>query len=218
MATLATATLLFLAFAPFASAADDVGGPAPDTNLLGAQLLQHGLSFPEPQNPFNDLTGADCGPGQRGNIWFLYITNGNPIGEPVERECTIPVGKTIFMPIMSWICIPFPEESVAFNIQYCKEANDLTDIRRLKIDGKARNDLIERRASSRAFALVLPDNNVFGLPAAVAVAVHDGYFATLPPLALGNHTIRVQGATTELGFTTDVRYHLHIVKALKLPP
>ena len=55
-------------------------------------------------------------------------------------------------------------------------------------------------------------------PAAVAVAVHDGYFATLPPLGLGNHTIRVQGGTTELGFTTDVRYHLHIVKAIKLAP
>ena len=145
LVTLTIAALISVGLAPAAMAQ---AGPAPDTNQLGARLLQHAISIPAPQNPFNDLTGADCGPGQRGNIWFLYITNGNPIGEPVERECTIPVGKTIFMPIMSWVCIPFPEESVAFNIQGCKEANDLTDTRRLRIDGKARNDLIERRASS----------------------------------------------------------------------
>ena len=216
LATLVSAAILSVVFAPFAAVADE-SGPAPDTNSLGARLLQHGLSFPAPLNPFHDVTGASCGLGQQGNIWFLYITNGNSIGEPVQRECTIPIGKTIFMPIMSWVCIPFPNETVQFAIDGCKEVNDLTDILRLKIDGQPRNDLIKRRASTHSFPLVLPDDNIFGVPANVAVAVHDGYFATLPRLGLGTHIVRVQGATTEAGFTTDVRYRLHIVKPVKLP-
>ena len=217
LATLAITALLSTGFAPTATADDKQTAPAPDTNLLGARSLQHALSIPALQNPFHDQTGAYCSLGQSGNIWFLYITNGNPIGEPVQRECTIPLGKTIFMPIMSWVCLPFPNETVQFAIDGCKEVNDLTDVLRLKIDGVARNDLIKRRASIQAFALVLPDDNIFGVPANVAVAVHDGYFATLPPLGVGTHIVRVQGATTEAGFTSDVRYRLHIVKPVKLP-
>jgi len=217
LCALGMTALFFIALEPAAMAGDQRVGPAPDVNLLGARSLQHALSIPAPQNPFHDLTGAHCSLGQSGNTWFLYITNGNPIGEPVERECTVPLGKTIFMPIMSWVCLPFPNETVQFAIDGCKEVNDRTDILRLRIDGKARNDLIERRASTRSFALVLPDDNIFGVPASVAVAVHDGYFATLPKLEVGTHTVRVQGGTTSEGFTSDVRYRLHIVKPIKLP-
>ena len=217
LCTLGMTALFFVALEPAAIAGDQQVAPAPDINLLGARSLQHALSIPAPQNPFHDLTGAHCSLGQSGNTWFLYITNGNPIGEPVERECTVPLGKSIFMPIMSWVCLPFPNETVQFAIDGCKEVNDRTDILRLRIDGEARNDLIERRASTRAFALVLPDDNIFGVPASVAVAVHDGYFATLPKLEVGTHTVRVQGGTTSEGFTSDVRYRLHIVKPIKLP-
>jgi len=217
LATLGMTALFLVAPVRTAVAGAQQAGPAPDTNLLGARSLQYALSIPAPQNPFHDLTGAHCSLGQSGNTWFLYITNGNPIGEPVERECTIPAGKTIFMPIMSWVCLPFPNETVQFAIDGCKEVNDQTDILRLRIDGKARNDLIERRASTRAFALVLPDDNIFGVPASVAVAVHDGYFATLPRLEVGTHVVRVQGGTTSQGFTSDVRYRLRIVKPIKLP-
>lgn len=209
------AALFSILFVSAASADGNQGGPAPDTNLLGAQLLQYALAIPAPQNPFNDLTGANCSLAQRGNTWFLFITNGNPLGEPVQRECTIPVGKTIFMPIMSWVCIPFPNDTVKTAIEECKEVNDKTDVLVLRIDGKARKDLIERRASTHAFATVLPEDNIFGVPPTVAVTVHDGYFATLPPLELGTHIIRVQGATTSEGFSSDVRYRLHIVKPIK---
>jgi hypothetical protein len=216
LASLGMTAMLSAVFVPAASAADRAA-PAPDVNLLGARSLQHALSIPAPQNPFHDQTGAYCSLWQSGSVWFLYITNGNPIGEPVVRECTIPVGKTIFMPIMSWVCLPFPNETVQFAIDGCKEINDKTDILRLRIDGKARNDLITRRASSHAFALVLPDDNIFGVPASIVVAVHDGYFATLPPLGVGTHIVRVQGGTTSEGFTSDVRYRLKVVKPIKLP-
>ncbi len=120
------------------------------------------------------------------------------------------------MPIVVWVCLPFPNETVTDAINYCLETNDASEVRRLKIDGVARDDLIVRLASTHAFPLVLPKNNVFGLPPTVAVAVHDGYYATLPELEERPHTEREPGAPTEFGFTTDVVYRLNIVKAVKL--
>ena len=104
-----------------------------------------------------------------------------------------------------------PTKPFAQNIELCREGSDLADLLSLKIDGKARNDLIERRANFHVFALPVPDDNPFGFPAGVVVAVHDGFFATIPPLAPGRHTIRVKSTTTEFGFATDTRYHLNIV-------
>jgi hypothetical protein len=44
-------------------------------------------------NPNLDDTGANCGQGQAGNVWFLAGTFG---GDPVTRKCTIPSNKHQF--------------------------------------------------------------------------------------------------------------------------
>jgi hypothetical protein len=182
-----------------------------DTGELGARWWQHVVSIPAPQNPLLDETGANCGLGQNGGVWFLHGSFGNPLGQPIERKCTIPAGKTIFVPILNWLCVPYPGETVAQNKQICDELNDLTDVHRLRIDGDTRDDLVRRRASNRAFALPIPDDNILGYPADVFIAVHDGYFALIPPLSPGYHTIRVQGGVTSFGFTVDVRYRIKVV-------
>jgi hypothetical protein len=189
-----------------------------DTGLLGARWWQHAASIPAPQNPVVDETGAYCGIGQQGSAFFLHGSFGNPLGEPIERECTIPAGARIFIPVINWICIPFEGETIAQNIQICKDVNDMSDLRRLRIDGELRNELIVRRVSERAFALSLPDDNVFGLPTGVYQAVQDGYFAHLPLLEPGEHVIRVQGGLSAFGFTTDVRYRVHVVRPGKAAP
>jgi hypothetical protein len=214
----ATSIVLLLCVAFTSAATADVAkaAPAPDTDLVGARWWQHQSSIPMPVSPFFDETGANCGIGQNGNYWFLSTTAGNPFGEPVDRECTIPVGKKIVVPFVNFFCIPFPGETIEENIQICKDVNDLTDVLRLRIDGQARHGLIERRASARPFALSIPDDNVYGYPTGVYATVHDGYFAILPPLEPGVHTIRVQGSVEEFDVTWDVRYRLHIVKPARV--
>lgn len=181
----------------------------PDRGQLGTQWWQLVFSIPGPQNPFFDTTGANCGIGQRGNTWFLYSSSLGPL---VELDCTIPADKTIFLAVNAGICVPYPGETIQENIKLCREIGDLADSLILRIDGKARNDLIERRANFNEFALPVPDDAIFGFPAGVVVAVHDGFFATVPPLKPGRHTIRVKSTTTAIGFATDTLYHLHIVR------
>lgn len=187
----------------------------PDRGQLGTQWWQLVFSIPGLQNPFLDTTGANCGIGQRGSTWFLYSSSLGPL---VELDCTIPAGKTIFLAVNVGICVPFPGETIQENIKLCRDISDLTDSLILRVDGKARNDLIERRANFNVFALPVPDDAVFGFPAGVVVAVHDGFFATVPPLKPGRHTIRVKSTTTAIGFATDTLYHLHIVKPAKALP
>jgi hypothetical protein len=96
-------------------------------------------------------------------------------------------------------------------VELCRAASEAADVLRLRINGEFRNDLIERRARETSFAVVIPTENVFSFPAGIYRAVHDGYFALIPPLPLGTHTVRVQGASTADGFEFDTRYTLNIV-------
>jgi len=209
------------AAAPAIAQPSDIhSAPTPDTGQLGTQWWQLLTSIPGPQNPSFDETGASCGIGQRGHTWFLYFpfsTRAGPIGEPVELKCTIPAGKTIFLSVLPFICTPLLGETIEDAVQLCKETIDLVDVRRLRINGEARNDLIKRRTVTRAFALPTPDDNLFGDPSGIFKAVHDGYFAVMPPLEQGHHTIRVQAALSTIGVEFDTRYRIHIVKPANLP-
>src|SRR2546428_11470099 len=55
------------------------------------------ISIPAHDNPFLDDTGAHCGAGQSGPVWFLaYVIN--PVGT-LQRQCTVPAGKALFVPV-----------------------------------------------------------------------------------------------------------------------
>jgi hypothetical protein len=215
LSAIGIAALLCVGVASMATADGNQSSAFPDTGELGKQWWELVMSIPGPQNPFLDDTGASCGIGQRGNTWFLYSSS---FGPRVDLKCTIPAGKTIFLAVVAGICVPYPGETIAQNIEFCREGSDLTDLLVLRINGKARNDLIERRALYKPFALPAPEENVFGFAPGIFVAVHDGFFAKVPPLSPGHHTIRVRGAASTVGFSTDTLYRLHIVKPDKALP
>src|ERR1044071_3967152 len=60
-----------------------------------AAWWQWALSIPEAINPVEDATGEFCAVGQSGPVWFTGSTFGNSI----ERSCTIPAGKALFLPV-----------------------------------------------------------------------------------------------------------------------
>lgn len=190
-----------------------------DPAKLGVLWWQHVASIPAAQNPLFDLSGASCTVGQRDDVWFLHGLTypGNTLGEPIVRTCTIPTGKQIFVPFINWICVPFPGETIQQNVGFCKDANDLTDLMSLSIDGQSRNDLIKRIVHKHAFDLTMPDDNAFGWPSGVFTAVHDGYFARLPKLAEGHHQVHIQGGVSAFEFYIDVVYEIDIVDAGPMP-
>ena len=109
-------------------------------------------------------------------------------------------------------------ETVPQNIEFCREGSDVVDVLELKIDGELRNDLIERRAETRPFSVDLPKDNAFGYPPGIVIAVHEGFFATIPPLPPGVHTMRVRGGIASIGLEFDTRYRLEIVQPARALP
>jgi hypothetical protein len=204
------AALFCVGLAPMA-AADGKPAAMPDTGRLGQQWWQLAMSIPAAGHPLLDDSGKLCMVGQHGSTWFLNTAAG-PLDEPARTTCTIPEGMPIFFPLYAIICNPFPGETIQDNIAICKEAADAADILRLVIDGKVRNDLIQRRVRRSPFPVTLPAENLFGYPAGIFDSVHDGHFALIPPLPRGTHIVRARGGTSVDGFGFDVIYRLHIVR------
>lgn len=194
-----------------------------DPGGLGAQWWQLVSSLPPAVNPFIDET--KCGLGQAGAVWFLYSTAPalEAIGDPTDVTCTIPAEKSIFLSVIAAFCIPDADETLKDAVRLCAEGLHAPIALRLAIDGLDHSRWIDRRASRHPFTLPIPEDNVYtGFPASgVFSAVHDGYYALLPPLTPGDHTILVQAAIvlddgTPLAFST--RHLLHIVEpAATLP-
>lgn len=182
---------------------------------LGARWWQHALSFPADINPILDETGASCAVGQSGDTWFLHGSFGGP---RIVRNCSAPAGRRFFLPIINWICTPYPGETVKENVRLCKEVNDLTDTLHLTIDGVSSDGLIKRRSQVNPFDITLSDNNVFAASPGTYVAVHDGYWAMLPRLSPGLHKIEIMGGVSSFGFTVDVVYNLTVTNAVFISP
>ena len=182
-----------------------------DSDSLGVRWWQLAMSIPTPVHPSLDAAGALCMLGQDGKTWLL-MTAAGPLNDPAHTICTIPEGVPILVPLFIVLCNPYPGETIQDNVEICKQEADLTDILRLRIDGKLRNDLIQRRARRVPFPITTPEDNLFGYPAGVFDSVHDGHFALIPPLSRGTHIVRAVGGRTIDGFGFDVLYRLHIVK------
>jgi hypothetical protein len=96
---------------------------------------------------------VDCSYGQRGQVWFLELGG-------VERRCSIPFGKTLYVPVNFWFCMPEADE-VPFS-QCEAEGDGFLDagIFSLTLDGR-RIDLRAWRTETGRLSLELADENVW---------------------------------------------------------
>ncbi len=58
--------------------------------------------LPLAHNPLIDQTGADCGVGQSGHVWFIPRIAGPRVFSG-SRTCTLPIGKAIFLEIGAYV-------------------------------------------------------------------------------------------------------------------
>ena len=96
---------------------------------------------------------VDCSYAQRGNVWFLELGG-------VERRCSIPFGKTLYVPINFWACLP---EADAIPFPECETEGDgflEAAIFTLTLDGHT-TDLRAWRSETGRFRLKLADQNVW---------------------------------------------------------
>ena len=55
------------------------------------------------------------------------------------------------------------------------------------------------------------NGNLFGIRAGTGGSVTDGYWALIGPLAPGDYDVVASGSYTPFSFTTNIKYHLHVV-------
>jgi len=185
-----------------------------------ADYWRWALPQPAGVNPLLDETGADCGQGQDGSVWFLA---GNFNGT-MHRECTVPPGRALFFPIANvfWIqTLQDPNLSIAEIRAGARELLDEGLEMSATIDGRPVVEPERYFEDSSVVTMRLPDDNVLGYDETICPRDLDGviacdpfldagYYLFVQPLPRGNHTLRFTCTIPAFDFVLDITYTLHI--------
>lgn len=162
------------------------------------------LEAPTPVNPVLDETGDKCGEGQKGHVWFLAGTFG---GGTITRDCTIPPGKMLLIPVISafygaFLNDPREQRTEAFlRSQVACSYNRLEDFK-VTIDGVEVPKRFFRVEKSILFDVQLPEDNVFGVnentvpKLLLSPSVDQGFYLFVTPLPPGEHSIEWTASQT----------------------
>ena len=151
------------------------------------------------QNPGIDNSGAFCNVGQPNkDVWFLTLTFGT--ANQVSRSCTIPAGRSKFVPIFSNDCDTSEYPAYTTRDQFASSARQQTDsvstVLSLTLDGKPIGSLESYRTDSPMFNITYPGptpkDNVYSVKPGVYPGVVDGFFVMLKPLPVGKHDLHIK--------------------------
>jgi hypothetical protein len=191
---------------------------------LAANWVEWTVSIPAASNPTADPDGTYAAVGQSGKVWLL---TGN-FGGTTERWVTVPNGTALFFPIVNYFWVNVPElgddpwsdEQAAYVRSILEPIIDSAQDLVLEIDGKVISNVYDLRVYSEVGSCTIPDGNIFGfpIPPGPHECVADGYWALLPPLSVGEHTIHFSGSVPATNFSLDVTYHLTVQPRQKVAP
>lgn len=192
----------------WASAQDNgiqVGGVTvlpPDADYEGvsraewdARSWQYDLSFSMDASPSNDSSGASCGFGQNGPMFFLP---GVFDPEATPATCVIPAGMAIYVTVGSSGCSsveppPFfganEEELSACATGWGDSWGDMS----ASINGEEVPDVMSYRIITDMYTVSFPPNNIYEIEPAVGYSVSDTYSFIIAPPEPGEYTIEVSG-------------------------
>ena len=194
------------------------------------------LGIPAEDSPVLDETGEDCDVDQKGPIWYLAGFAGSSEeggGGSADRDCTIPEGKDILIPIFNTVCAEqtdaglikqelgleedeeIPPSQLKEGLIRCTDfIMSFVTTLQFSIDGEEveEEDFDDFRVVSPQFQIVYPEGNVFNQsPTDVKQkAVAQGYWILIEDLEPGEHTIEVVSGLPDFNFETSVTYHLTI--------
>jgi hypothetical protein len=187
-----------------------------------AEWWRYVYSIPVPNNPLFDETGAKCGVGQSGSVFFL-VGVINTTGS-AERNCSVPVGKALFFPVLNTefdnVFPPGALTVAELRDEATQQMNGAANLSAV-LDGRAIGGLESATASpfrtpSPVFSVTFPENNIpqsfgFDVPAGTySPFVGDGFYLMLKPLTPGQHTLHFHGSVPAASFTVDIVYHLTV--------
>jgi len=193
-----------------------------------AAWWQYVLAQPASSSPLVDPTGAGCGTGQSGRVFFLVGTSSS--GTATRDGCTVPAGKALFFPLVNAFDVHTPGDGLDTPLLVWNDLQNTIGFGPFSelhatIDGVPVGNLDPARTPFRAcagpvarcsaadFSLTFPADNFFGLPAGTyAPAVADGFYLLLAPLTPGSHRINFGGTGLFGGnpFSQDITYNLTV--------
>jgi hypothetical protein len=149
---------------------------------------QWAVSIPASQNPGLDETGARCGVGQTGSVWFTsFVTHPGT----TERTCVVPFGKGLFVLVASYFCSPLVGDQGDLRARASAGFDAAGNTFSMTVDGRAVENLGSYRSLTPIFPVALPENNILGVPAGSGLMASDGVFVMLAPLPIGTHRVRI---------------------------
>ncbi|HEX2678351.1 MAG TPA: hypothetical protein VHM19_16980, partial [Polyangiales bacterium] len=185
--------------------------PLPAYNKLESAWWKWALSQPRDRSPLVDSEGRNCQNGQsldpRAPFFLAGVVDQADSGKKITRTCIVPHGRNLFFPVVNLAYFAFPddppEQKTEAFIRAQAAAVEAATALSVTIDGSpAAYSLVK---SADIFRVVLPANNIYGLPTGFVFdpSVDEGYYvgALLLP---GVHSIHIQGTLN--GFVVDVTY------------
>ena len=170
------------------------------------------IGIPNSQQPFPDTTGEKCAVKQAGPVWYLVGAAGK-----VERNCTIPSGKAILIPILDTECSysETPSLKTVQDLRKCAVDSNKDAVLKASLDGQEIKNIDNYRVTSSPFNVTYPSDPVFPTNSNFSQAVSDGWFIMLEPLKPGTHELKFSASQLGAGTTgestvLDVNYNLNV--------
>ncbi len=169
----------------------------PNSNMYGHSYSEWSatwwkwlMELPVAGNPSIDDPSFNVISGQSGNVWFL----AEPFGT-VARTCTIPVGKSLFVGLLSaeGSNLEGLGTTEAEQLTYAIWAGDHIINLFASIDDITTGNLTSYRFASPQFTFTAPTPWIFGATGGSGNSVGDGYYLMLKPLSPGTHILHFGG-------------------------
>jgi hypothetical protein len=190
-----TRVVLLAAIAVFVAAPIASASPANTLSTNLAVLWTTVFETPSAQNSFG--TG-----GSAFSCWDLGRTVA-PFAPVSVESCTVTVGTKLFVIGSSFECSTFEGNGTTeADLRACARASDVKVAPPISVDGKA---VAVTEVETPLLEIVLPTDNLFGLPAgSTGLSVAHGWVTLVQPPTPGTHTIVIGPSGSSISTTIVV--------------
>jgi hypothetical protein len=144
------------------------------------------LQIPKSINPLFDMDGKNAYLNQiHDKVFFLCQTLESSEEFP-HRTVKIPKESSIFMPVINWVSVLGEDgETDEQLLQVARQRMDVVKDLHIYINEiTLTTDILKKfRTESPFLDVLLPENNIFGLPSGQTRMVSDGYWIFLRPIS-----------------------------------
>lgn len=178
--------------------------------------------LPNGVRAYQDPTGYQCALNQSGEVWFLAGTDGT---DDMVRDCSVPLGKYIFFPVITMLVHARPGKSLSCDQAKAEAADNNNHLAWavVEIDGFRVGRVERYRIRSENCFDAFPDAPYLKNPALNFPAATEGYWLMLKPLSAGQHRISVKAGYgnpgKEYGDLEQVfEYRISVVQGQPIDP